>query len=246
MLRQSADVQLATAVAVSTPDGVPLASSIAPAAGGTRCPATVRPAGWGTASLAVKQDRRPEDFLASARLPIRRTSFDRQWDNVRRSTISRRALGSIGKMDDSPTEGMLAVVNGWANRRVRYAEDASLYGKADHWAKASDTLRRGAGDCEDIAIVKMQALAALGVSPDDMFLTIARDNVRNADHALLVVKLRDRYWVLDNTVDRPLDAARSYDYQPIMSFSGTGKWLHGFARHAPYEIEPVTTKIALR
>lgn len=125
----------------------------------------------------------------------------------------------------------LAAVNAWANARIRFVEDKVLYGKADYWANASTTLKRGAGDCEDIAIAKMQVLAALGLARDDMSLIIARDLVRKADHALLVVRMDGKNWVLDNSTNQLLDARSSYDYRPIMSFSSSGKWLHGYSSH---------------
>jgi len=89
-------------------------------------------------------------------------------------------------------------------------------------------MRRRQGDCEDIAIVKMQLLAAHGIRLEDMSLVIARDQVRNADHALLVVKFDGRMWLLDNSTDRVLDASQSYDYRPILSFSAGKKWIHGY------------------
>ena len=60
-------------------------------------------------------------------------------------------------------------------------------------------------------------------------LTVARDLVRNADHAFLVVKSGERSLLLDNNTDRLLDASRDHDYRPIMSFDAEGKWLHGRA-----------------
>jgi predicted transglutaminase-like cysteine proteinase len=61
-----------------------------------------------------------------------------------------------------------------------------------------------------------------------MYLTIARDLARNADHALLIVKQDGRYWVLDNSTNQLLDARESNDYRPILSYSSSGKWLHGY------------------
>ncbi len=69
----------------------------------------------------------------------------------------------------------------------------------------------------------MQLLAALGIAQSDMYLTIARDLVRNSDHALLVVSLDGRNWLLDNATNEVLDASQSYDYRPILSFSGSNK-----------------------
>jgi predicted transglutaminase-like cysteine proteinase len=74
----------------------------------------------------------------------------------------------------------------------------------------------------------MQLLGAIGVPASDMYLTIARDLARNADHAMLVVRLDGRFWLLDNATDELLDASRSYDYRPILSYNSQGKWLHGY------------------
>lgn len=172
------------------------------------------------------------DFLASKRLRVSRTSFDPEWSRVQKQALGRATVTKyLGSPAHGASEATLARVNTWANHRVRYAEDRDLYGRGDYWASAASTLKRGAGDCEDIAIVKMQMLAALGVSRSDMYLTVARDLARNADHAMLVVKLDDRFWLLDNATDKLLDGAASNDYRPILSFSTTGKWLHGFAKY---------------
>ena len=50
-------------------------------------------------------------------------------------------------------------------------------GVADFWANAGETLRRGTGDSEDIAIVKMQVLKAAGFNPKDLYISIGRHNV---------------------------------------------------------------------
>ena len=174
----------------------------------------------------------PDDYLGSRRLAVRHTAFDRQWDRVRYGGVSRAFVQQVAASRASggaADEAMLQAVNSWTNRHVRYSDDIKLYGRSDYWAGAQATLQRGAGDCEDIAIAKMALLSELGVPRSDIFLTLARDRARNADHALLVVKRGNRYWLLDNGTDRILDASNSYDYQPIMSFSGDRKWLHGFA-----------------
>ena len=167
----------------------------------------------------------PDDFLGSKRLAVRKTGFDAQWNRVRRGTVSAGLAGTGG---GHPGQATIAAVNSWANAKIRYVEDRQLYGQADYWADAKTTLRRRAGDCEDIAIAKMALLAGAGVRREDMYLTIAHDLTRNADHALLVVKSGGRYWLLDNNTDRVLDASAANDYRPILSYSAGGKWLHGY------------------
>lgn len=206
-------------------------ADLSPAAGAIPCagfalPRTALP------SFAPGTARAPlgaGDFLASKRLPVRRTSFDGAWNRVRNSGVSRglaRQLGALG--GGRPDAATLTAVNSWTNAKIRYAEDRELYGQADYWASANTTLKRGAGDCEDIAIAKLQLLAAMGIDRSDMYLTIARDLARNADHAVLVVQLGGRSWMLDNATDQVLDASASYDYRPILSFSAGKKWLHGY------------------
>ena len=74
----------------------------------------------------------------------------------------------------------------------------------------------------------MQLLAAAGVAREDMILTIARDLVRNADHAVLIVRHDGRYYMLDNASDEVFDASTSHDYRPILSFGSGQAWLHGY------------------
>lgn len=169
-----------------------------------------------------------DDFLASKRVTIGRTMFDSSWERVRSESISHKKLKSY--LGGNPASGiqLLEQVNRWANQRIRYVEDKDAFGKADYWAGARTTLQMRLGDCEDIALVKMQLLAAAGVRREDMFLTIARDLARKADHAVLVVRMGEGYYLLDNSVDRVLDASASYDYRPVVSFNNKTSWLHGY------------------
>lgn len=180
------------------------------------------------ASVLNPQTGGPDDYLASRRLTVRRTSFDREWNRVRSSGLGRNAMTALPRSPGGLDRSGILAINSWANNTIRYVEDRELYGRADHWATASETLRRNAGDCEDIAIVKMQMLAARGVRREDMYLVIARDLARASDHAMLVVKLDGQSWLLDNATDQVLDARQSYDYRPILSFSQNKKWIHGY------------------
>ncbi len=169
-----------------------------------------------------------DDFLASKRITIGRTVFDQSWNRVRSDELSPGAVRRYLGQSNAQGVELLAQVNRWANRRIRYVEDRELHGQADYWAGADTTLKLGSGDCEDIAIVKMQMLAAAGVPREDMFLTIARDLARNADHAVLVVRTDRGYYLLDNAVDRLVDASGANDYRPVISFNDRTSWLHGY------------------
>jgi predicted transglutaminase-like cysteine proteinase len=175
----------------------------------------------------------PENaILGTLSVTIKHSPFDRDWAVVSAQKGSRKiqqTLAVIGAYRSNDEAAQVEAVNRWVNRKIEFGEDRDIYGRADYWAPAAETLRRGIGDCEDFAIAKMELLAALGVVRDKMRLVIARDLVRNADHAVLVVTLSDRMVMLDNMTDRLLDARLPNDYRPIMSFSQNAKWVHGYA-----------------
>ena len=172
----------------------------------------------------------PADAIFGTRsLKVSKTPFDKQWGAVGHvSPASRRAIKSVAIARGAGDLEKITLVNSWVNATVRYVDDRKLYRRADYWASAAETLRRRAGDCEDYAIAKMHLLAAAGIARDNMKLVVARDLVRNADHAVLIVKSGDAWLVLDNNTDRLTDARAPQDYRPIMSFSAAGKWLHGY------------------
>lgn len=174
----------------------------------------------------------PNTILGSQAIAIGSTPFDASWTRVSKSTPNRqmrRNLAATGANSVTDKYQQVALVNKWVNRQVAFADDRKLYRKADYWATASETLARRAGDCEDFAIAKMELLHILGISRNDMRLVIARDLVRNADHAILVVTLPGGPVLLDNSTDLLLDARLRHDYRPIMSFASNKKFIHGYA-----------------
>ena len=201
-----------------------------PAAGGMRCAEFAPATAGGLKAGSLGQVRDDTDFLDSRIVPIRRTGFDAQWDRVSARGAGqanvRSALLSAG--EGASRRDRLDAVNRWVNARVRFTEDSVNYGRRDYWADAAETLRRGMGDCEDYAIAKMQILAAMGIARENMFLTLARDNIRRADHAVLVVILDGQPLVLDNGSDELLDGTVANDFRPVYSFSGARRFLHGF------------------
>ena len=183
-------------------------------------------AAHGIIATAVAKDA----VLGAQSVVIARTAFDRDWAAVQRPNMSsiQNAVAKSGARSAMDKRQKVHMVNRWINQNVAFGDDQIIYGRADYWAPASETLRRGVGDCEDFAIAKMDMLAALGVARADMRLIIARDLVRNADHAVLIVQLDGGSVMLDNVTDRLLDGRAPNDYRPIMSFSQNAKWVHGY------------------
>ena len=208
----------------------PAGDRMEPAAGGVRCALLATDTSRGFRAGLPGQARPGTDFLDSHIVPIRRTGFDAQWERVSARGAGQANVRSAGLSAGAGASRRtkVAAVNRWVNERVRFAEDRVNYGSRDYWADAAETLRRGAGDCEDYAIAKMQILTAMGVARDDMFLTLARDTIRRADHAVLVVMLAGQPVVLDNGSDELLDGTVANDFRPVYSFSGDRRFLHGF------------------
>lgn len=175
------------------------------------------------------------DVFGTVALRVSRTALDAKWRAASGGTLGSQAgpwAAVIALNRNLPRAAQIRNVNAWVNDRIAYVEDVRQYGAADHWSSAVQSLKRGRGDCEDYAIAKMQILRALGVAADSMFLVIARDLVRRADHAILAVAIDGDLVVLDNETDRILSSDDARDYRPILSFNATGSWTHGY-RTAP-------------
>ena len=224
----SALEQISLAQEAGVASGVSLVAAepvqaLAPAVGGLRVPSIVC---LSTASFQPGVVMGSDDFLASRRLEVGHTAFDRDWRRVRGDRISANKFHKL--VGDTSGFAAIGQVNSWVNQAIAYTEDRELFSRADFWAGAATTLRLRRGDCEDIALTKMQLLAAAGIPREDMILTIARDLVRNADHAVLIVRHDGHYYMLDNASDEVFDATGSHDYRPILSFGSSQTWLHGY------------------
>ena len=120
----------------------------------------------------------------------------------------------------------LQMVQREVNQRVRWMHDLDNMGVADFWANAGETLRRGTGDSEDIAIAKMQVLKAAGFSPKDLYISIGRHNVRGA-HVLLIARAAGSFYVLDDTLQNVVTPAQHARFTPVMTLGQGASWIHG-------------------
>lgn len=134
-------------------------------------------------------------------------------------------------------------INEAVNRAIRFTPDLDQYGASDHWASAAQTLRSGRGDCEDYAILKYWALAAIGVPPEAMRLVLVRDVRRRLDHAVLVLAVNGENLVLDSLSNEVKTDAAFRQYEPRLSLAADGSWLHGRFRPqiARADIGPATS-----
>lgn len=87
----------------------------------------------------------------------------------------------------------LRQVNQSVNRRIRQVTDMVNHGREDYWTLPLD----GAGDCEDIALLKRQHLIAMGWPSSALLMTVVRDH-RGEGHAVLSVQTDHGSFILDN------------------------------------------------
>ena len=165
--------------------------------------------------------------MGTVTVPIRADRFE---ESLRRARENAFALPALQRLI-TPARALTRLQQiGYVQRavtaNVRWVSDATEWGQHDYWASASQTLARSAGDMEDRAIVKLQALRALGFNPNDLFLTLARDRVGGPE-TVLVARFDGRYYVLDDTGGTPfLVEHRKLEFQPLVSFGLTGAWVH--------------------
>lgn len=121
----------------------------------------------------------------------------------------------------------LAVVNRAVNTMIAYRKDQGVYGNLDYWAKPAEILSRGAGDCEDFAILKMSALIRAGVPAQSMSLVVLQDASRGVFHAVLSIATQSGTFILDNLSNQVLRDEALKSYVPLYSFSTDRAWIHG-------------------
>jgi len=168
------------------------------------------------------------NLFGSVALAVSHTALDAEWARASAARSLAAWTGGFAHLTGDNREAVLGEVNSWVNERIRFTDDRNGFGRTDRWSGAAETLRRGTGDCEDYALTKMQLLSALGFDSDDMYLVIVHDTVRLGDHAVLAVRLGERFAVLDNLHADVVDSVLLPQYRPVISYSAAGRWVHGF------------------
>jgi predicted transglutaminase-like cysteine proteinase len=118
----------------------------------------------------------------------------------------------------------LEAVNSFMNR-APYITDPVNYGVPDYWATPLQFLSKD-GDCEDYAIAKFVSLRQLGFQSDQMRVVVVDDLNLRIPHAILVVYMAGRAYVLDNQISRVVPAEIINHYRPIYSINEQAWWLH--------------------
>ena len=193
----------------------------------THAPAAAKP---GSQTVVVTGTRQPAapNLFGTVALPIKLSRYSEGWYRSRKDATRHPAMQRlIAPARALPRNAQLAYVQSAVHRSIRWMSDATEWGRHDYWASASETLDHRAGDMEDRAIVKLQALKALGFPSRDLYLTMGDDKV-GGPIVVLVVRLDGRHYVLDDTGGSPyLSETRRAEFSPWMSFGSNKTWIHG-------------------
>ena len=205
-----------------------LAGCIALLAGQARAADPLAPIEPDPILVTGKLQSAPPDVLGTATLPIRADRYAIEWARASQDATGVPALRQLVE----PARGLgrleqIAFVQTVVAQRIRWRSDATEWGRHDYWASARETLARGAGDQEDRAVLKMQALRALGFPARDLYLTIGKETIGGPPITVLLVRLNGRYFVLDDWSGPPIPVERRKDFVPMLSFAQGGSWIHG-------------------
>lgn len=118
----------------------------------------------------------------------------------------------------------LRAVNTMLNK-AKYINDQDNWGVKDYWASPGEFMARF-GDCEDYAIAKFVALGMLGVPQKDMRVVAVKDLNLKVGHAILIVFVDDKSYVLDNQIEQVVEANRIRHYEPVFSINRNFWWRH--------------------
>ena len=139
-----------------------------------------------------------------------------------------RALIAVGA--PAQDQERLKRTNDFFNRQIQFGEDATIWSQPDYWATPTETLGKGAGDCEDFAIAKYYTLKEMGVASDKLRLIYVRAKTGTDAQAPTQAHMVLAYYpqpeaeplVLDNLIGDIRPASRRPDLVPVFSFNSEG------------------------
>ena len=139
-------------------------------------------------------------------------------DGDRERCVSPAALQLLAIVDNARARdgrARLGEINRAINLAIRPMSDLAQFGQIDVWSSALDTFTTGAGDCEDYAIAKLEALRLAGIPADDLRIIVMRDTIRGEGHAVAAARFDGHWLVLDNQRMMMVEDADVRNYRPL-------------------------------
>lgn len=178
---------------------------------------------------APAADPASPDIFGTVALGAGVTAYGARWRRVSAADEHDpriRALAVAAASAGGGALARLAAVHVEVDRRIRWRRDLDTYHVSDYWAQAGETLTRGEGDSEDIAVLKMQVLKAAGFPARDIYLSVGQDRQRGAD-SMLLVRVGGDFYALDDRSPAPLRASAGSRFRPVITLGRGSAWIHG-------------------
>lgn len=167
------------------------------------------------------------DVFGTAAVGAGVTFYDARFRRVSKADRDHPLILELaGRLRGLTPEQQLAAVQADVLKRVRWSHDLENMRVADFWSNAVETLERGTGDSEDIAIVEMQVLKAAGYNPRDLYISIGRHR-RAGSHVVLLARTPSGFIALDDRVGHPVTASAAAQFTPVMTIGYGKSWIHG-------------------
>jgi predicted transglutaminase-like cysteine proteinase len=168
------------------------------------------------------------------------TAFALDFDRLQKTLIQRWGQTPVRLFTDWQTllnearsaseTDKLKRINDFFNRRIQFSDDPTIWNAPDYWATPLETIGKGAGDCEDFAIIKYFSLKELGVAKEKLRLTYVKAKIGGASSNVSQAHMVLTYYastdaeplVLDNLLNDIRPASRRPDLTPVFSFNSDG------------------------
>ena len=185
-------------------------------------------------TLGVPEPRRlsavSPDVFGTTAIGAGVTFYDARFRRVAATDRTHPMVMEIARtLEGMAPEQQLSEVHRQVLQKVRWAHDLDTMRVADLWANAGETLERGTGDSEDIAVVIMQVLKAAGWDPRDLYISIGRER-KVGTHIVLLARAPSGFYILDDRANRAMTPQEHARFTPILTLSEGKSWLHGRRR----------------
>lgn len=125
----------------------------------------------------------------------------------------------LDSLTESTDGDKLRAVNDYFNQQIEYKRD-----RKDHWQTLGETLERGKGDCEDIAIAKFFTLLNLGFEEDELLLILGWNGFEY--HVVLLHRgVNEPEGVVLDNICQEIRATGWIDgFQPLIAFNSKERY----------------------
>lgn len=137
------------------------------------------------------------------------------------------------QLKSAPEAEKLKRINDFFNQNIEFGEDIFIWGVSDYWASPSETVGRGAGDCEDFSIAKYIFLKILNVPNEKLRLTYVKAQLMQEGVPVVRAHMVLSYYatpqseplILDNINTQIYPASSRGDLTPVFTFNDKGLWV---------------------